>query len=196
MANWVAWGVPCILKSLSGMIERERTSRNRRGVLYCAVSLWFESWLHSVILGNAHSQAEGPFSCRDTSCWWEKGYHWRLLASTHKNEVSIVEDFIDLKTRKNEVVDLGLVWQLNNIIKTQALSIILFFLPQKCHVMVAKWLLPQCQPSYLHPTAFMTEAWNHTCLTLCMSHGEIHLIQVPERYDFQDSPPVLEVWQD
>lgn len=31
------------------------------------------------------------------------------------------------KKRKNEVVDLGLVQQLNNIIKTQALSIILFF---------------------------------------------------------------------
>lgn len=80
-----------------------------------------------------------------------------VISQSHKNEVSILQDFIDLKTRKNELVDLGLVWQLNNI-KAQALSIILFFLPQMCHVMVAKWQLSQCQPSYLHPTAFMTEA--------------------------------------
>ena len=100
MANWVAWGVPCILKSLAGMIERERTSRNWRGILYCAVSLWFESWLHSEVLGKAHSQAEGPFSCRDTSCLWGKGYQWRLFASVHKNEVLVLEEFIDFKKER------------------------------------------------------------------------------------------------
>lgn len=92
--------VPCILKSLAGMIERERTSRNWRGILYCAVSLWFESWLHSEVLGKAHSQAEGPFSCRDTSCLWGKGYQWRLFASMHKNEVSVLEEFIDFKKER------------------------------------------------------------------------------------------------
>ena len=51
-----------------------------------------------------------------------------VISQSHKNEVSILQDFIDLKTRKTELVDLGLVWQLNNIIKAQALSIILFFL--------------------------------------------------------------------
>lgn len=71
-----------------------------------------------------------------------KDITWSLLAGMHKNLVKILEDFFDLKRRKNEVEDPALVQQLNNTIKTQALSIILFFLSQVCHLMVTKWLPP------------------------------------------------------
>lgn len=92
----------------------------------------------------------------------------------------------------------GLVQQLKNVIKTQARSLFLLFLPQVWHLMAARRLLPQCQAPCPHITAprqklrfrhawcQMGPLWKSTGFTHRFTRG----------MNAGSLPLGLEVWQD
>lgn len=92
----------------------------------------------------------------------------------------------------------GLVQQLKNVIKTQAFPLFLLFLPQVWHLMVARWLLLQCQAPCPHITVPGQKlrcrgAWCQTgprWKSIGFTHGFIRGMNAGSL------PLGLEVWQD